>query len=260
MLSKNEIKYYSSLKKKKYREQEGKFLIEGYHLVKECLGSPYSIECVVYSETITPDKNDELLVSFGKKNIPVHVINKNAFEKLSDTENSQGVAAVVLKKENPPLSFYIKSNFIVALDRISDPGNLGTVIRSAYWFGAGGILISKDSVDLYNPKVLRSMQGALFHLNVSYNIDLPESLDELRAGGFDIFLLDVRASKHLNETQFNDKSVFVFGNEAEGISGEITNRGFERISIKGYSECESLNVASSSAIVMNEFKNRFKAE
>lgn len=257
MLSKNEIKYYSSLGKKKYREQEGKFLIEGYHLVEECLSSSYSIECVIYSETITPDKNDRLLVSFGTKNIPVHVINKNVFKKLSDTENSQGIIAAVLKKENPPESSFSKSDFVLALDRITDPGNLGTIIRTAYWFGAGGILIGKDSVDLYNPKVIRSTQGGLFRLNISINIDLPGSLDELKAGGFDIFLLDVKAPKYLNETQFNNKSVFVFGNEADGISDDILKRGFERISIKGYSACESLNVASSSAIVMNEFKNRF---
>ena len=257
MLSKNDIKYYSSLKKKKNREQEGKFLIEGYHLVEECLNSPYSIECVIYSETITTDKNDKLLVSFGTKNIPVHVVNKSSFKKLSDTESSQGIAAIINKKENTPLSSYI-SGFIIALDRITDPGNLGTIIRTAFWFGAGGVLIGENSVDLFNPKVIRSTQGGLFHINISNNINLPGSLSELRAGGFDILLLDVEAKKYLNEIQFVNKTVFVFGNEADGISDNILKQGYNRISIRGYSECESLNVAASSAIVMNEFRNRFK--
>jgi len=255
MLSKNEIKYYSSLKKKKYRELEGKFLIEGYHLVEECLSSPYSIECVIYSEEVIPDKNGKLFACFSKKKIPVHVIDKSAFKKLSDTESSQGIAAVVHKKENTPLSSYT-SGFITALDRITDPGNLGTIIRTAYWFGAGGVLIGENSVDLYNSKVIRSTQGGLFHINISNNISLPDSLIELKGSGFDVFLLDVKARKYLNETQFVSKSVFVFGSEAEGISDDVLKQGYERISIKGYSACESLNVASSSSIVMNEYKNR----
>jgi TrmH family RNA methyltransferase len=258
MLSKNDIKYYSSLKKKKFREQEGKFLIEGYHLVEECAESSYTIECVIYSESITPEKNDKLLAGFGTKNIPVYVVNKKTFEKLTDTEAPQGIAAVVLIKENPPVSSFIESDLVIALDRITDPGNLGTIIRTAYWFGAGGVVIGSDSVDLYNSKVIRSTQGGLFHINISNNMSLTASLNELKAGGFDIFLLDVKAEKYLNETEFINKSVFVFGSEAEGISEDILKQGYDRISIKGYSECESLNVASSSAIVMNEFRKRFK--
>jgi TrmH family RNA methyltransferase len=212
---------------------------------------------VIYSETITPNKNDKLLVSFGTKNIPVHVINRNAFKKLSDTENSQGIAVAVLKKENPPLSSFSKSDFIIALDRITDPGNLGTIIRSAYWFGAGGILIGECSVDLYNPKVIRSTQGGLFHLNISNNIDLSSSLNELKGKGFTVYLLDVHAKEYLDEMEIADKSVFVFGNEAEGISGGILNKGFKNVSIKGYTECESLNVSSTGTVVMYEFRKRF---
>lgn len=257
MLSKNDIKYYSSLKKKKYREQEGKFLIEGYHLVEECLSSPYCIECVIYSETITADVNDKLLVSFGTQNIPVHVINKRSFAKLTDTESSQGIAAVVNKMENPPVSSYYESGLVLALDRITDPGNLGTIIRSAYWFGAGGILIGESSVDLYNPKVIRSTQGGLFHIKISEDVDLPVSLNELRGKGFNIYLLDIHAKEYLDELEIADKSVFVFGNEAEGISGKILNMDFENVSVKGYTECESLNVSVTSSVVMYEFRKRF---
>jgi TrmH family RNA methyltransferase len=257
MLSRNDIKYYSSLKKKKYREQEGKFLIEGYHLVDECVNSSYTIECVIYSETVAPKKNDKLLVSFGTKNIPVSVVNEKTFGKLSVTESSQGIAAVVHSKENPPLSVYYESDLIIALDKVTDPGNLGTIVRTAYWFGAGGVLIGKNSVDLYNDKAIRSTQGGLFHLNISYNLSLPDSLNDLHKAGFDIFMLDVKSAKFLNETEFVNKSVFVFGNESEGISENVLDLGFSGISIRGYSDCESLNVASSSAIVLNEYRNRF---
>ena len=257
MLSKNDIKYYSSLKKKKYREQEGKFLIEGYHLVEECLSSTYSIECVIYSDTIADNKNNKLLVSFGTKNIPVHVVSKSSFGKLSDTESSQGIAAVVRKKENPPVSSHYKSDLIIALDRITDPGNLGTIIRTAYWFRAGGVIISESSVDLYNPKVIRSTQGGLFHVNISNNMNLSADLNVLKDIGFNIFLLDVDAREYLNEIKMIDKSVFVFGNEADGLSRNILNQGFRNISIKGYAACESLNVSVSSAVAMYEFRKRF---
>jgi len=256
MLSKNDIKYYSSLKQKKYRELEGKFLIEGYHLVEECISSAYSIECVIYSETNAADVNDKLLARLRTKNIPVHVINKSSFEKLTDTETTQGIAAVVLKKENPPVSSFFESDLIIALDRISDPGNLGTVIRSAYWFGAGGILIGEGSVDLYNPKVIRSTQGGIFNINICNDVDLQVSLNALRAEEFNIYLLDVHADEYLDELEIADKSVFVFGNETDGLSGNILNSGFKNISIKGYTACESLNVSVSSAVVMYEFRKK----
>lgn len=257
MLTKNDIKYYSSLKKKKYREQEGKFLIEGYHLIEECLNAPYTIECIIYSKTVSEDVNDKLLTRFGAKNIPFHVINKSSFEKLTDTETTQGIAAVVLKKENPPVSSLFESDLIIALDRITDPGNLGTVIRSAYWFGAGGILIGRDSVDLYNPKAIRSTQGGIFHINICNDIDLQVSLNGLAAEGFNIYLLDVHAQQYLDETEIADKSVFVFGNESEGLSGNILNEEFKNVSVRGFTACESLNVSVSSAVVMYEFRKQF---
>ena len=258
MISKNILKYYTSLKQKKYRQQEGKFLIEGYHLLEECLGSSFYLESVLVSESAGLEKNEKLLNKLEKRKIPVHYLKESMFAKLSDTEHSQGITAVVHKKLQNDLNLLYKSSLVIALDRITDPGNLGTIIRTAYWFGADAVLVSENSVEFYNSKVVRSTQGGLFHVDVFDNVPLGKTLDDLSSNGFNIYLLDINAEKNLENISVNKKSVFVFGNEAEGISKEILNKGFDKLKIKGFSNCESLNVAVSCAIVLHDYRRRIQ--
>jgi len=259
MVTKNDLKYYASLKQKKYRQQEGKFLIEGYHLVEECIGSSYFLECVLASKSADFDKNHVLCNKLEKKNIPVYYLEENNFKKVAETDNSQGIAAVVLKGKLINTDSLYESKLIVALDRIKDPGNLGTIIRTAYWFGADAVVTGENSVDLYNPKVLRSTQGGVFHVDVFENLPLEKTLDDLNSNGFNIYLLDVKAQRILGEFEDKKKTVFVFGSEAEGISKNILNKGYESIKIEGYSFCESLNVAVSCGIVLQNFRNKNKS-
>ena len=243
MVTKNDVKYYASLKQKKYRQQEGKFLIEGFHLIEECLGSSYVIECVLVSDSTGIDKSNKIFGRLEKKNIPVHYLKENLFAKVAETDNSQGIAAVVLKGKLINTDSLYKSKLIVALDRIKDPGNLGTIIRTAYWFGADAV---------------RSTQGGVFHVDVIENLPLEKTLDDLNSNGFNIYLLDVEAQRILGEFEDKKKTVFVFGSEAEGISKNILNKGYESIKIEGYSFCESLNVAVSCGIVLQNFRNKNK--
>ena len=162
------------------------------------------------------------------------------------------------KKLQNDLSLLYKSSLVIALDRITDPGNLGTIIRTAYWFGADAVLISENSVEFYNSKVVRSTQGGLFHVDVFDNVPFGKTLDDLSSNGFNIYLLDINAEKNLENISVNKKSVFVFGNEAEGISKEILNKGFDKLKIKGFSNCESLNVAVSCAIVLHDYRRRIQ--
>jgi TrmH family RNA methyltransferase len=252
MISAKDVKYYSSLKQKKYREKENKFLIEGFHLVEECLSSPYEIECVLITDNVEKEKNDRLFEAIDKKKLPLYTIKEKSFDNLSETEASQGIIAVVEQKKTMPVSLH-KENLIVALDRITDPGNLGTIIRTAHWFGVNTVLLSENSVDIYNSKVIRSTQGALFHMHVINLLNLKQSLAELDKSGFCVYLLDVNAERTLEAVNKKRKSVFVFGNETEGISAELLGSGFERIKIKGYSAFESLNVAVSCGIVLQDF-------
>jgi TrmH family RNA methyltransferase len=244
------IKYYSSLKQKKYREKENKFLIEGIHLLEECLKSDYHIETVFICENLLKSRNDLIYGLIAEKKIPVvHIKNKD-FIKLSDTDNPQGIMAVVEKKSAGKID-YSSSKLIVALDGISDPGNLGTIIRTCHWFGVQKLLLSTGSVDLYNPKVVRSTQGSLFHVIVLEKIDLTDELRKLSELGFNVIFLDVNADNELENMPVQGTNALVFGNESEGISNKLLNSSYRRFKIKGYSDCESLNLAVSCGIALN---------
>jgi len=253
MLSNNDVKYYASLKLKKHRESENKFLIEGVHLVEECLSSPYTVECIISSDKTGRDTYRDLIEHSNEKKIPFYSLKNVQFSKLTETKNSQGIMAVVQKKPAEEVSGLSKSRLVIALDKINDPGNLGTIVRTAYWFGADSVITGVNSVDIYNSKVLRSSQGAVFHISVRENVDLRKTLPELNEKGFSIYLIDVNGNQNVSGISANSKTVFVFGNESEGISDEIVNMGYSRLKIEGYTNCESLNVAVSCGIVLYEY-------
>ncbi|MBZ0202921.1 MAG: RNA methyltransferase [Ignavibacteria bacterium] len=159
----------------------------------------------------------------------------------------------------------IKGDLVIALDRISDPGNLGTIIRTAYWFNVSTIILSKDSADPFNQKVLRSSQGGVFNTNIIEDADLLMELQNLKSKGYKIYLFTLDASNSLSKLaeseEFcksgeSEKSVLVFGNESSGISEEILGSDDEFISIKidGYTDSESLNIGISCGIALYEFR------
>jgi len=253
MLSQKELKLFTSLKKKKYREQEKLFMVEGYHNVEECLKSKYIIERIVISEVTNQNHYNSIQSLAAKKRIQLDYLKEHKFQKLVETQNSQGIIAVVHKELNYKIDLN-NAYLIVALDEINDPGNLGTILRTSYWFNVDYLLLSSNCVDLYNSKVIRSSQGAIFHLKILENVDLMTELQNLNNDGFDVFLLDLKTSKLLDSINFKNKNIFVFGNESTGISKELLNLNFEKIKIKGYSQCESLNVSISTAITLSYYK------
>ena len=257
MLTNKEIKYYADLKNKRSRDEEGKFLVEGIHLIKECLSSElyYSdqVECI-----IARDDFDLSLVP--TKDVEIFYASQKNFERLSDTVNPQGIIAVVKKPEHENrLHNSDKHRIIVALDNINDPGNLGTIVRTCYWFNVDKILISKNSVDLYNPKVLRASQGAIFHTDIVTEADLRIELLQLK-DECQILLTDLDAKKNLSDLNIkqSEKYIIVFGNEANGISEEIKSQGFDMIKIDGFSDCESLNLSVSAGIILYQVANSLK--
>jgi RNA methyltransferase, TrmH family len=146
---------------------------------------------------------------------------------------------------------------IIALDGINDPGNLGTIIRTAYWFGVNTIILGKGSTDPYNSKVLRSSQGAVFHINITEDVSLAEELRKLQEERYSVYLFTLNAEESLSQivqSGKSDKSVLVFGSEAHGISEEIMKGDYKKVKVKGYSDCESLNVAVTCGIALYEFR------
>lgn len=258
MLTNNEIKNLSSLKLKKYRDKEEKFLIEGYHLLAECINSSYTVEMVILRNDVDVKKT-----GLNLKNIRMELLPEKTFNKLTETKNSQGVIGVV-RNQNQLSTFvspriggdnFQPSTLVVALDRITDPGNLGTIIRTAYWFGAGQILMSKDSVDIHNSKVIRSSQGAVFHVDVILDSDLTAELPRLAASGFQVLLLNPGAADSFSGINIPGKYVLVFGNEAEGISKPVLDLKYREVKIESFSKCESLNVAVACGIALDRIKH-----
>ncbi len=152
-------------------------------------------------------------------------------------------------------------NIIVTLDSISDPGNLGAIIRTCDWFGVNSILISKESVDLYNPKVVQSTMGSLFHLPISNNIDLLESIHEAKNNGFkiigtDVYGKNILSNKNVKSNLVSGKKIMlIIGNEAHGISENIKKEIESFITIPKYGNAESLNAAVALGIILSGIKN-----
>lgn len=247
MLSKNELKHIVSLKQKKFRDTENKFIIEGYHLLEESLNSSYQIELIIQRSGSESGTLNYLLQNIKKKKLRVETVSEIQFNKITETSNPQGIAAVV-RKRKPTSS--AEGDTIIALERINDPGNLGTILRTAYWFGISSILLSEGSADIYNSKTLRASQGAVFHTSVKESVNLLQELNELSYNGYSVYILTPEAENAIGNFPLSSKSVFVFGNEAEGISLSLADSGFTKLKINGFSGCESLNLAVSAGIVM----------
>jgi RNA methyltransferase, TrmH family len=246
MISKNEIKYYSSLLHKKYRQQERKFIAEGDKLIREGIESGFRPEVIL---TTLPFYESQQEYFDSLKNFRTETIKTPELKKLSNTNTPQQVLAVFPFLKNELNINKIKSKLLVYLDNISDPGNLGTIIRNCDWFGITEVLLSEESVELYNPKVVRSGMGSVFHLNVYENINT-EILIELKNKGYNIICADLEGEDIYN-FDLPVKSIVVFSNEAHGPNEAILKLTDHIISIKKKGKAESLNVASASAVILS---------
>ncbi|MBN1998046.1 RNA methyltransferase [candidate division KSB1 bacterium] len=253
-LSGNQIKSFRKLKQKKFRDLEGKFIIEGTRLCREILSFPEYIECFIFTHT---NKHSEAIHSFHQlvteTRIPVFYTDSQHLQSLSDTHSPQGVAAVVKKKQNMTI---INANYLLALDGIQDPGNLGTILRTADWFSIDGVLLSENSVDIYNPKVVRSTMGAIFRLSVLENVPLEKTLEEKRKQGYTVIAAVITGGIDPSLLDKSSKKIFLIGNESSGIS--VSEKYIDiKTTIPKPGKGESLNAAIAAAILLYEF-NRYQ--
>lgn len=254
MISKARLKYFTSLKEKKYREKEKRFLIEGLHLCEEILDSDFEVETLLYCRSrVAGRRAKQLIRRFQNAGVSIEEINSHSLKMLSDTVNSQGILCCVRKKE---YSFTQMVNsapdVLVALDQIKDPGNLGTIIRTADWFGAGGILLSPDSVELTNPKVLRATMGSAFHIPILENQALNSVLLQLKTIGYSLLVADISGSVPYGDFDFSSKNVLILGHEINGVSEEVQNLATETLRIPKIGRGDSLNVAVAAGIILAE--------
>ncbi len=249
MITKNELKYYTSLLKKKNREEEKKFLVEGLKLVDEALGSKYRCEIIIATNEFA-EREEEYIFDFQKKQLRVETVKNYEFEKISDTINPQGIAAVfVMDKEEE----FIAGNIILALEDISDPGNVGAIIRNCDWFGVTSVILSETCADIFNPKTLRASMGSLFHLSIKRSKNIIEDLSRFAGEGYSILTAHLSGENIYNLVP-PEKFVIVFANEANGPTMELLNVSDKLITIPKFGKAESLNVANSSAVILSEIK------
>lgn len=222
------VKYWVSLKNKKVRDKEKRFIIEGNHLIKEAKKN----NLIDYTISIT-DKDADFIIT------------EDIMKKISNQKSISYSAAVVkfIKEDS------INGNVII-LDNLQDPGNLGAIIRSSVAFNIDTIIISDDSVDLYNPKVVRATEGMLFNINIIRR-NLKEIIPVLKNLGYKIIGTDVRKGIDLKNIS-KDNIAIVIGNEGSGISSLVRNLCDEFVNIKINDRCESLNASVAASIIMYE--------
>lgn len=246
MVTKSEIIALSKLKLKKYRASEKQFIAEGKRLVAEGIGSNYKCNQILLTEEFK-EKNNEYYRFLKSASCNISEVTKKDFSKLSSTKSPQGIAAVFARPELPEYNFSEKR--IVCLENISDPGNMGTILRSCDWFGINTIFLSEDCADLYNPKVLRASMGAVFHLDIYENIDLLILHSKLKSNGYNLFIADMDGEDY-REINYSSKISITFCNEAFGPSESLKKVCDNRVTIPKAGRVDSLNVAAAAAIIL----------
>ena len=233
--SNNTIKTLIKLKQKKYRDETGYYLVEGEHLVEEAMKAK-QVECLISTKDITSD-------------LPIVIVSNEVMCKLSFTKSPQFIMAKCkIKKENK----LIDGKRYLILDDLQDPGNIGTLIRTALAFSIDQVILSNNCVDLYNDKLLRSMQGANFHINCIYD-DLKTVISTLKKNNVKIIGSALENGQDIKQIKISEKMAFIVGNEGNGMNKDI----LQECDYVGYipiNTIESLNVAIAGSIMMYHFK------
>ena len=233
--SNNTIKTLIKLKQKKYRDEFGSYLIEGEHLVEEAIKAK-QVECLISTKEI-------------KSDLPVIIVSNEVMKKISFTKSPQSIMAKCKIKKEKKL---VDGKRYLILDDLQDPGNIGTLIRTALAFSIDQIILSNNCVDLYNDKLLRSMQGANFHINCIYD-DLKTVISTLKKNNVKIIGSALENGQDIKEIEISEKMAFIVGNEGNGMNKDILLK-CDNIGYIPIDTIESLNVAIAGSIMMYHFR------
>lgn len=225
------IKEVSKLNSRKYRKEIGLFLVEGSHLVEEAYKHNLLVEVYSLDENDYPNNN---------------VVSENVMRKISSLDTVPNIIGVCKFKEEKELG-----NKLLILDNIQDPGNLGTIIRSAVAFNVDTIVLSNDTVDLYNPKVIRATQGMIFNINIIIR-DLYSFVSKLKKDNYKVYSTNVVNGSEVKSIERYEKCAIIMGNEGNGVRRELQDMSDANIYIKMNPLCESLNVGVATSIILYE--------
>lgn len=244
------VKNIRRLKDKKSRDEQNVFIIEGIKIIEEAIIEKADIRQIIMCEECekTVEISKELMYEIAKYDCKY--VSENVFKTLTTVINPQGIMAVVNKKDREEIKY--DEELIVALDGIQDPGNLGAILRTVDSVGIKQILVSRETADVYNPKVVRSTMGAIFRVRVIICEDLNETIKILKKHKFKTVVTDLKTENSIYDIQY-EKKVIVIGNEANGVSEEILNTANYKVKIPMLGKTESLNASVATGVILYEY-------
>lgn len=233
------VMLWRSLKERKGRRESGLFLVEGDKMVLEALCSGFSVDAVLIRE----DRRDEKLnIPDG---IPVYILAVPVFDSVSDAKTPQGIAAVLKMTDSS-----VSGHRLLALDEVQDPGNVGTIVRTADAAGFDGILLSQNCADMFSPKVLRATMGSIYRMPFRIVSSLPDELRQLRESGYSVLSSQLDGEPFYERKNVSENFVLIIGNEGNGISEPVRAEATHRLKLPMRGGAESLNAAIAAAIMM----------
>ncbi len=250
------IKRIKKLKEKKYRDEYSKFLIEGIKIVNEAFDNNANIENIIICEELLESNNSNSQLKELKDKINQFdeekkiYVTEDIIKILSDVMNPQGVMAIINKRTNLDINY--NEDVILVLDNIQDPGNLGTIIRTADSCDLKQIIITKETADPYNSKVLRSTMGAIFRVAIIESEDIVNSIQEMKENGFELVTTSLQTDNLIYDIDYH-KKIIVIGNEANGVEEKIENISDIRVKIPMLGKTESLNASVATGIILYEY-------
>ena len=246
----NLFKEIKKLKEKKHRIKSNKYLIEGLRFVEEAIKSKVSIDSIIFAESFK-EKNPDLFLKINE-NIKLIQMNEALLKQLCSTENPQGIVGVI-NMQNKELK---SGELVVLVDKVQDPGNMGTIIRTAHAAGAAGIVMTKGTVDIYNDKTLRSTMGSIFYIPIVEDDSL-DFVKSLKKEGYKLVVSSLQGKNNFFEENLQGKVMIAVGNEGNGVSDEVYDIADIKVKIPMPGEAESLNVAAS-IMIYEKIRQSFK--
>lgn len=247
------IKEIKSLYRKKERWLQRSFIVEGIKIVEECIDKDHPLSCIVYCDQLFNIRGGDLLWEKIKDYDKLIKISNKLYKEISQLESPQGILAVAKFKLNSIDEIFDKTNpFILMLDQVQDPGNMGTIIRTADAFSVDGIVIAEGSVDVYNPKVVRSTMGSIFRVPLYFLDNLEGIIREFKKRNIKIYSTSLKGREFIQNINLREASAIIIGNESRGVSKPLEIMAGQLVKIPMSGEAESLNVAIASSIIMYE--------
>ena len=245
------IKHIKKLKDKKYRDESKEYIIEGVKLIEEAVKENAKIKKIIICEDTTRTYEIPTNIMLGIAKYECVYVTDKIFNSITQVTNPQGIMAIIEKNSNDA-EIDFTQDIIVALDDVQDPGNLGTILRTVDSIGLNQIIVSKETADAFNPKVVRSTMGAIFRVKIIEVDNLQDTIKQIKKHHFKLMVTSLQTDNSIYDIEFK-KKIIVIGNEANGVSNEIQNIADEKAKIPMLGRTESLNASVAAGIVMYEY-------